>query len=209
MAAIPTGTDNLDTTARVIRVAHQADMSYGYPTADAQSHLVPFGTAMFSATGAGGDYLGTVLNGSLTYTADRKTRPDGLGGTAEVTYTNIRWEGTLTCTFKLALTTSAAGAASAGKGPIPIGQIITLITPNCGETFVAPSSGTVAPLVTAWAAKHFTVDQLDFKFADGEYATYDVKLTHEHSLMAGGSPNSAEVNSEGEVVQLTEEPVNS
>ncbi len=208
MAAIPTGQDDFDTAMRHVHVARAGDVAQGYPTADERMMLVPFGTAIFAGSGRGGDLLGTVLNGTLTNTADRKTRPDGVGGVEEITYANVRWEAQITATFRQAKVSTSDGAATGGTGPLKPGDIILLVTPASGQTFAAPSTGTVEPLATAWVTRGFTVDEVSFKFSDGEYATYDVKLTHEASFWAPGSINSAEVDAAGNVLQLQDEALN-
>jgi len=201
MAAIPTGQDNLDASTRLIHVSQPGDYQAVNPVTDGKRLMVPFGTQVLAD-----DFIGTILSGTIQQAADKKERPDGVGGVEAITFCKLRWEVSITATFKVMRVTSSAGAVTAGVGPLKIGDQLVFNLPNQGETFAAAGATTQTSVFTA---KTFTIDDISFKFSDGEYATYDIKATHNVGLHQNSvGLLSAEVEADGDVVQYQDGPLN-
>ncbi len=197
MPAIPTGQDDLDVNARTISIANPLDYQNVNPVTDGKRNMIPFGTILMSKS-----FLGTVLNGTIDQNADKKERPDGVGGVEAITYHKLRWEIDVTCIFKVMKISTAYTEATAGVGPLKIGDLITMSIPNQGQAFAA-AVGTTQ--VATFTDKVFSVDAVGFKFSDGEYGQVTIKATHNVGLHP--SALSYEVDDDGDALQIMSTPL--
>ncbi len=174
-----------DPNSRNIHVGPQSD--FRYDANGPREAVVPFGTWVM---GAGS--LGTVQSGNIKESADKKERGDGAGGTEAITYSGLKFEAKVTVNYRVVGTT--------GHGPPKIGDFVQFRVPlqDALDLNEVPAGG--QPLPAAWETLFFSVDDIDFKFSNGDYATFDLSATHNRSLHGDMTVISAQVTAEGTVL---------